>query len=224
VRRTELRFVQMSRRQDVIDVAVTLMREGGPDALTTVAVASRLGVTQSAIYRHIHNRDELATLASRQIVADLQAKVKGILDNPNLSWANDGDTRVFCDGIVALMAAEPTTFEVIDRWRYADGALGIGIRELLDHGRAGTAEILESMWRVEYGYEAPLDRGARAALMVYAGLADDDVINIARLVRAGRFPGGRDAIARILELSLIGRYRAFMSDVNRRLGLPPVLN
>ena len=60
--------------------------------------------------------------------------------------------------------------------------------------------------------------------MVYAGLADDDVINIARLVRAGRFPGGRDAIARILELSLIGRYRAFMSDVNRRLGLPPVLN
>ena len=149
----------MSRRQDVIDVAVTLMREGGPDALTTVAVASRLGVTQSAIYRHIHNRDELATLASRQIVADLQAKVKGILDNPNLSWANDGDTRVFCDGIVALMAAEPTTFEVIDRWRYADGALGIGIRELLDHGRAGTAEILESMWRVEYGYEAPLDRG-----------------------------------------------------------------
>ena len=43
--------------------------------------------------------------------------------------------------------------------------------------------------------------------MVYAGLADDDVINVARLVRAGRFPGGRDAIARILELSLIGRYR-----------------
>ena len=221
---TELRFVRMSRRQDVIDVAVTLMREGGPDALTTVAVASRLGVTQSAIYRHIHNRDELATLASRQIVADLQAKMKGILDNPDLSWTNDGDTRVFCDGIVALMAAEPKTFEVIDRWRYAEGSLGIGIRELLHRGRVGTAELLESMWRVEYGYQAPLDRGARAALLVYAGLAEDDVINIARLVRAGRFPGGRDAIARILELSLIGRYQAFMSDVNRRLGLPPVLN
>ena len=91
---TELRFVRMSRRQDVIDAAVTPgSRKGGPDALTTVAVASRLGVTQSAIYRHVHNRDELATLASRQIVADLQAKMRGILDNPDLSWTNDGDTR-----------------------------------------------------------------------------------------------------------------------------------
>ena len=77
----------MNRRQDVIDAAVALLREGGPSALTTVAVASRLGVTQSAIYRHVHNRDELATLASRQIVADLQAKMRGIMDNPDLSWA-----------------------------------------------------------------------------------------------------------------------------------------
>ena len=212
------------RREEVIDAAVTLVREGGPDALTTVAVASRLGVTQSAIYRHVRNRDELATLASRRIVAELQEKMSGILANPDLSWANDGDTRIFCDGIVALMAAEPKTFEVIDRWRYAEGSLGLGIRELLAQGRAGTAELLESMWRVEFGYDKPLDKGSRAALLVYAGLAQDDVINVARLVRAGGFPGGRDAIARILELRLIGGYQAFMSDVNRRFGLPPVLN
>jgi hypothetical protein len=80
------------------------------------------------------------------------------------------------------------------------------------------------MWRVEFGYDKPLDKGSRAALLVYAGLAQDDVINVARLVRAGGFPGGRDAIARILELRLIGGYQAFMSDVNRRFGLPPVLN
>ena len=59
---------------------------------------------------------------------------------------------------------------------------------------------------------------------MYAGLIKDDVINVARLVRAGGFPGGRDAIARILELRLIAGYLAFMSDVNRRLGLPPVIN
>ncbi len=214
----------MNRRQDVIDAAVAIIRESGPSALTTVAVASRLGVTQSAIYRHVHNRDELATLASRQIVAELQSRMGGIMDNPNLSWAKDGDTRVFCDGIVALMAAEPKTFEVIDRWRYAEGSLGTGIRELLDRGRVGSAAILEATWRAQYGYDKPLDASSRAALLVYAGLINDDVINIARLVRAGRFPGGRDAIARILELRLIAGFRAFMSDVNRRLGLPPVIN
>ena len=208
----------------MIDAAVALVREGGPDALTTVAVAAQLGVTQSAIYRHVHNREELATLASRQIIADLQSKMSGVLDNPDLSWEHDGDTRIFCDGIVALMASEPKTFEVIDRWRYAEGSLGAGIRELLESGRAGTAALFEAMWRAEYGYEEPLDAGCRAALLVYAGFAEDDVISVARLVRAGRFPGGRDAIARILELRLIGGYQAFMSDVNRRLGLPPVLN
>ncbi len=208
----------------MIDAAATLLREGGPTALTTVAVAARLGVTQSAIYRHVHNVEELASLASRQIVAELQTKMSGIVDNPDLSWANDGDTRIFCDGIVAVMAADPQAFEVIDRWRYADGSLGEGIRHLLDHGRTGTADLMEAMWRVEFGHTEPLDNGARAAMLVYAGLVNDDVINVARLVRAGRFPGGRDAIARILELRLIGGYRAFMSDVNRRLGLPPVLN
>ena len=214
----------MNRRQDVIDAAVALVREGGPSALTTVAVAARLGVTQSAIYRHVHNREELATLASRQIVADLQTKMSSIMDNPDLSWAHDGDTRIFCDGIVALMAAEPKTFEVIDRWRYAEGSLGTGIRDLLDRGRAGSATILESVWRAMYGYDKPLDAGSRAALLVYAGLVNDDVINVARLVRAGRFPGGRDAMARILELRLIAGFQAFMSDMNRRLGLPPVIN
>jgi AcrR family transcriptional regulator len=214
----------MNRRQDVIDAAVELVREGGPDALTTVAVAARLGVTQSAIYRHVRNRDELATLASRQIVSEMQENMSGVLDNPDLSWASDGDTRIFCDGMVALMAAEPKTFEVIDRWRYADGALGTGIREMLDQSRAGTSALLEAMWRVEYGYEHALDTAAQAALDVYAELVVNDVINVARLVRDSTFPGGGDAIARILELRLIGGYQAFMSDVNRRLRLPPVLN
>ena len=63
------------------------------------------------------------------------------------------------------MAAEPKTFEVIDRWRYAEGALGTGIRELLDQGRAGTAALLESMWRVGVRVRASRStRAARAAL------------------------------------------------------------
>ena len=143
------------------------------------------------------------------------------MDNPDLSWAHDGDTWIFCDGIVALMAAEPKTFEVIDRWRYAEGSLGTGIGDLLDRGRVGSATILEEMWRTMYGYDKPLDAAGRAVFLVYAGLVNDDVINVARLVRAGRFPGGRDAIARILELRMIAGFQAFMSDMNRCSGCRP---
>ncbi len=214
----------MNRRQDVIDAAVALVREGGPSALTTVAVASRLGVTQSAIYRHVHNVAELAALASRVIVADLQAEMHALLDDPDLSWEHDGDTAIFCARIVELMAASPKSFELIDRWQYADGDLGAGIRDLLDQAIDGTVAIVEGGWRKAYGYRGELDASDRAALRVYASLINGDVIDVARLARAGNFPGGPAAIARILELRMIGGQLAFNSDMNRRFGLPPVFN
>lgn len=214
----------MNRRQDVVDAAVALIREGGPSALTTVAVAARLGVTQSAIYRHVNNVGELAAVASRVIIVELQAQMDAVVNNPELSWEHDGDAAIFSAGIVELMTSEPKPFELIDRWRYAEGDLGAGIRDLLDQACEGTASLMEAGWRTEYGFDGPLDKGAHGALMVYAALCNDDVISIARLARQDGFPGGTAAIARILELRIIAGYMAFVTDVNRRFGLPPVIN
>ena len=182
--------------------------EGGPSALTTVAVAARLGVTQSAIYRHVHNVDELATLASRQIVARLQAQLRTHHRTTRTCRGHkDGDTRNFCDLIVAADGCR--TEDVRDdrsvalrrRMRSAPGSAtcSTGVE------RVQRARSWNRMWRTLYGYDKPLTPVAGRHSCAYAGLIQDDVINVARLVRDGRLPGGRDAIARILELRLIAR-------------------
>ncbi len=214
----------MNRRQDVIDAAVALLREGGPDALTTVAVASRLGVTQSAIYRHVDNVEELTTVASRQVVSSMQDGMRTAIVGSNMKWGPSGVTRQFCDILVSLMAADETSFEIVDRWRYADGALGAGIRDLLSEGNVFIAGIIESEWRRLYGHTKALTPTLRTLQSTYADLIQNDVISVARLVRQGDYPGGHTAIARILELRILGGYAAYTSDMNTRLGLPQVIN
>ena len=141
----------MNRRQDVIDAAVALLQEGGPSALTTVAVAARLGITQSAIYRHVHNVDELATLASRQVVAAMQDRLRTAILGADMEWGGVGIVRKFADVIVGMMETDTKSFEIVDRWRYAEGALGAGIRDMLDEGSEFGCTIIESEWRKRYG-------------------------------------------------------------------------
>jgi AcrR family transcriptional regulator len=214
----------VNRRQDVIDAAVGLLREGGPNALTTVAVAGRLGVTQSAIYRHVRNVDELATLASRQVVADMQQRMRASIGGSDLRWGGRGIVRKFADLMVGTMRSDAQSFEIVDRWRYAEGALGAGIRDILEEGNALGCTVLESEWRKRYGFREPLTPTLGTIQLTHASLIQDDVIRLARLVREGGYPGGDDSIARMLELRLLSGYLAYSSDLNRRLGLPPVIN
>ena len=214
----------MNRRQDVIDAAVALLQEGGPNVLTTVAVAERLGVTQSAIYRHVHNVDELATVASRQVVAAMQRRLRTAIGGSDMLWGSAGIVRKFSDLIVALMIADAKSFEIVDRWRYAEGALGAGIREMLDEGNEFGSTILESEWRKRYGYTKRLTPTLRTIQLTYSTLIQDDIIRLARIVREGGYPGGDASIARMLELRMLGGYLAYSSDLNRRLGLPRVIN
>jgi len=47
------------RKGDILDTALALAFEGGPNRVTTVAIAERLGLTQPAIYRHFRSKADL---------------------------------------------------------------------------------------------------------------------------------------------------------------------
>lgn len=47
------------RKAEIIDTALALAFEGGPNRVTTVAIAQRLGLTQPAIYRHFRSKADL---------------------------------------------------------------------------------------------------------------------------------------------------------------------
>lgn len=84
--RQDVRYrLPVSRRDDVVIAATDLLRESGPAGLTSVSVAARLGLTQSAIYRHIRDMDELTTIASQTVVGELTSVMFAAVAEPERS-------------------------------------------------------------------------------------------------------------------------------------------
>ena len=207
----------MSRRDEIIEEAATILREEGPAALTSVNVAARIGVTQSAIYRHIVDMDELSGIASRIVVSELTAMLNSILLAPDVNFDDLDGILELSTKIVRVMQHDHQAFEVIDRWRFAEGTLGNGIRELLAAGRDLVVFVLESEWRAEYGYADPLRSSIAAVQRRHAELILDDVIAVARFVRRGN---DHDDVARMLQLRIVTSWTAYVVDMQTRLGRP----
>ena len=155
-----------------------LLRESGPDALTSVNVAKRLGVTQSAIYRHIRDMDELTTLATHGIVGELSAVVMEAVASPDTTWGDGTHIANFANRIVEMMDAHPRALAEIDRWRYDDGPLGEGIRAMLEVGAHLIAAELEKAWRKDFGVDTAFDELTKAVQLAHARLGIDDVIAV----------------------------------------------
>ncbi|HEY9367610.1 TetR/AcrR family transcriptional regulator [Streptomyces sp.] len=59
----------------VVDVALQVIDEAGPAALTLAAVASRAGVATPSLYKHVRNLAELRDLVSARVMNDLADRV-----------------------------------------------------------------------------------------------------------------------------------------------------
>ena len=55
----------------VVDAAMGLLDEQGPDAVTLAAVAARTGVTTPSLYKHVRNLAELQKLISIRVLDEL---------------------------------------------------------------------------------------------------------------------------------------------------------
>jgi AcrR family transcriptional regulator len=61
----------------VVDVALRLVDEEGPAALTLAAVASRAGVATPSLYKHVRSLAELRSLLSLRIMEELNGQIGG---------------------------------------------------------------------------------------------------------------------------------------------------
>ncbi|MCD0448064.1 WHG domain-containing protein [Actinocorallia sp. API 0066] len=78
----------------VVDVALGLLDEQGPEALTLAAVAGRAGVATPSLYKHVRNLAELKVLISVRVMGELAARGEAAL------LGRSGD-----DGVRALLHA-----------------------------------------------------------------------------------------------------------------------
>lgn len=64
------------RRDEILDVALALAFEGGPNRVTTVAIAERLGLTQPAIYRHFRSKADLWAAITERLDGEVAANIR----------------------------------------------------------------------------------------------------------------------------------------------------
>jgi AcrR family transcriptional regulator len=203
----------------VIAAAADLLRESGPAALTSVNVAKRLGVTQSAIYRHVDDMDELAAVASQVVVGDLSAVLTEVVTSPATTWGDGNDLARFADQVVTITAQHDQAIATIDRWRHEPGVLGDGIRSILDDGGRLVAHLLEQSWRSDFACDEPFDEITTKIHDAHGRLAVDDMIVVVRAV-PGSGPAAQHAIARTLAFRLFAGWCSYVLDMNTRMGLP----
>ena len=211
---------KLSRRDQAISHAADLLREGGPDALTSVAVAGRMGITQSAVYRHVRDMEELSALAAEVVVAEMARTLNEILLDPAVDWDETDDIGHLCGSLIDLMMNNERSFAIVDQWRFVEGALGAGIRKMIGDGCDMIAAILELRWREEFGGDAKLTTKERTAIADHGRVAYDDGVAVARLARSPGCPFGRDELADILKYRIMAGWSVFVIDMNDLTGLP----
>jgi TetR/AcrR family transcriptional regulator len=53
------RLTSEARQREIVDTVLALARERGPDAITTQAIADRMGLTQGAVFRHFPDKQAI---------------------------------------------------------------------------------------------------------------------------------------------------------------------
>lgn len=68
---TRTRLDHQTRQQQIVEAARELIASGGVDALTIRGIASKVGVTEAAIYRHVASKEEVLLLLIQEVEESL---------------------------------------------------------------------------------------------------------------------------------------------------------
>lgn len=79
VRRPGQRLPGEQRRREIVAAVLALARDVGPDAITTHAIAARMGVTQGAVFRHFPDKASIWLAVFAFVRAGLQDVVTAAL-------------------------------------------------------------------------------------------------------------------------------------------------
>lgn len=79
----------------IVDAATQLLDSGGPDKLTTTAVARRLGVSQPALYSHIASVEQMQQEVATRGARELSRLVAKAIDRHRPLAGGDPDTALF---------------------------------------------------------------------------------------------------------------------------------
>lgn len=98
------------RKAEIVEAALQLAFEGGPNRVTTVAIAERLGLTQPALYRHFRNKSDLWQAITDRLGGEVTANIEAAQSIPGPAL---GKLRRLVSGHIALVSRTPALPEIM---------------------------------------------------------------------------------------------------------------
>ncbi|GAB3285642.1 TetR/AcrR family transcriptional regulator [Parahaliea aestuarii] len=97
---TSDRMSAEERRDDLINIALDLLRESGMEAITIGAVAELAGVTRTLVYKHFANRQDVINAVYQREAAKLHVTIR---DRVVEATGFEGRLRAFVDAIIGAV-------------------------------------------------------------------------------------------------------------------------
>ena len=171
------RLMTDARQREIVGAVLALACERGPDAITTQAIADRIGVTQGAIFRHFADKEAIWLAVFAWVRASLAAVFAAAVAQADTPLAKI--EQVFL-GHVAFVAANPGVPRVMfHELQYpGDSPVRTEVRAMITEYRQGLA-LLFKQARAAGELPASLDitlapvllLGAVQSLVIQAALA-----------------------------------------------------
>ena len=168
------------RQREIVAAVLALARERGPDAITTQAIADRMGLTQGAVFRHFPDKEAIWLAVFAWVRESLGAAVAAAIETAHSPLAKIEAAFV---AHVAFVAANPGVPRVMFHELQYPGAspVRVEVRAMITSYRKRLAALFA---QAKAAGELPRDLdatlapisfiGAVQGLVIEASLADDE--------------------------------------------------
>lgn len=135
-----------SRREEILDVAVTLLEEEGPEALTMRELADRIGMRAPSLYKHVRDKDDIVAGVQERALLDL---------GRHLSAAPRPGLEGLAKAYRTWARAHPRLYEVAIRRPLARERLTPGVEQAaaapLLTAVGGDEHLARALWALAHG-------------------------------------------------------------------------
>jgi AcrR family transcriptional regulator len=160
-----MRLPASVRRDQLLDVTVALLAEGGTDAVTMERVAARAGVSKALVYRHFDNAEQLLMALADREMREVADRALAATEAPTFEMSLRRSLAAWFD----VLAERGTTVVTLLREPALAGPLGQRREEMRDTLRRYYARQAAD----EFGLDMRVADNASAVLMTgLEGLID----------------------------------------------------
>jgi AcrR family transcriptional regulator len=159
-----------SRRDEILEVAVTVLEEAGPDALTMRELADRMGIRAPSLYKHVRDKDDIVAGVQERALLDMGRHLSAVAGQGLVALA---------EAYRSWARAHPRLYEVATRRPLARERIAPGVEDAaaapLVTAVGGDEHLARALWALAHGLvdlelsdrfppEADLDTTWRTAL------------------------------------------------------------